>query len=114
MVIAVEAEVGRLSELSDGIGRTVRLAGKPIALFRVNGEIHAIAAICPHWGGPLGEGTVSAGRLEVTCPWHRFRYSLRTGSCVASNLRPPAEVYPVRVQDDRIYVTIGDKERASS
>jgi nitrite reductase/ring-hydroxylating ferredoxin subunit len=109
---SAEVEVARLAQLREGVGFAVRAGGKPIAVFKVGGEVRAIAAICPHWGGPLGEGTVSVERAEVSCPWHRFRYDLRTGRCVASNLRPGAAVYPVRVDGDRVYVTINDKDRA--
>jgi hypothetical protein len=44
-----------------------------------------IAAVCPHLGGPLAEGTVEDGC--VTCPWHGYRFDLRTGRCVSG---PPA------------------------
>lgn len=48
-----------------------------MALFRVDGEVVCIQAFCPHLEGPLFQGSVAAG--EVTCPWHLWRFDLRTG-----------------------------------
>jgi nitrite reductase/ring-hydroxylating ferredoxin subunit len=47
------------------------------ALFRIDGEVLCVQAFCPHLQGPLFQGTVAAG--EVTCPWHLWRYDLRSG-----------------------------------
>lgn len=41
--------------------------------------VQAASAVCPHWGGPLGEGKVGeSGRL--TCPWHGWQFL--HGSCL--------------------------------
>lgn len=53
-------------------------AGK-LALLKRGDEVVAIDAWCPHLDGPLWEGTTS--QEEIACPWHRWRYSLRTGQC---------------------------------
>jgi naphthalene 1,2-dioxygenase system ferredoxin subunit len=107
-VVTVETEIARLDELTEGVGCLKRAGRKPVVLFKVNGEVYATDPNCPHWGGPIAEGKVSVKRLEVECPWHRFRFDLKTGACVAANLRPAIAVYPVRVEADRIYVTVQD------
>jgi nitrite reductase (NADH) small subunit len=33
--------------------------------------------VCPHEGGPLGEGIIEGSR--VVCPWHAYAFDLRTG-----------------------------------
>ncbi|MEO6710480.1 MAG: Rieske 2Fe-2S domain-containing protein [Planctomycetota bacterium] len=48
-----------------------------LALFRVDGAVICVQAFCPHLQGPLFQGSVAAG--EVTCPWHLWRFDLRTG-----------------------------------
>ena len=48
-----------------------------LALFRVAGQVVCIQAFCPHLEGPLFQGSVAAG--EVTCPWHLWRFDLKTG-----------------------------------
>lgn len=50
----------------------------PFALYQDEaGEVHCLDAFCPHMEGPLFEGTVMNG--EVVCPWHQWRYELKSG-----------------------------------
>ena len=51
-----------------------------IALFNVDGTFYAMDNSCPHAGGPLGEGKVNGGIVE--CPWHGWRFDIRTGTRV--------------------------------
>jgi nitrite reductase/ring-hydroxylating ferredoxin subunit len=102
----MEAEVARMAELREGVGYIARAGRKSVVLFRVNGEVFAMGRNCPHWGGPMDEGRISTKRMEVECPWHRFRFDLKTGACVASKLRPALPVYPVRIDGDRVFVTV--------
>ena len=48
-----------------------------LALYRVDGEVRCVQAFCPHLEGPLFQGSVAGG--EVTCPWHLWRFDLKTG-----------------------------------
>lgn len=64
-------------------------------------KIIAIDAWCPHIDGPLWEGSARDG--EISCPWHRWRYSLATGRCTwapAGDAEEAAEteiqVYPTQ------------------
>jgi nitrite reductase/ring-hydroxylating ferredoxin subunit len=52
-----------------------------ISLGRLDGEVIAYPTICPHLGGPLDDAPLEAGC--VTCPWHGYRYDLRSGRCVS-------------------------------
>lgn len=52
-----------------------------ISLFAVGAEIFAVQSFCPHLEGPLFQGTVSGE--TVTCPWHAWSFSLRTGARTA-------------------------------
>jgi nitrite reductase/ring-hydroxylating ferredoxin subunit len=47
------------------------------ALFRIGEEFFAVQSFCPHLSGPLFQGTISGE--SVSCPWHLWRFSLRTG-----------------------------------
>jgi len=66
--------------LREGQGRTVEVAGRDYALFRINGKVYALDSACPHEGGPLGQGDVQHG--VVTCPWHGWRFSACTGCSI--------------------------------
>ena len=67
----------RVSDLRPGEGKLVVVRDKPMALFNVNGEFCAINYICPHMGGPLGEGKLDG--TVVSCPWHGWTFDVRTG-----------------------------------
>jgi nitrite reductase/ring-hydroxylating ferredoxin subunit len=66
--------------------RRERLLGKrldevPARDVEIDGRRHRFATVCPHLGGPLEEATVEEG--VVTCPWHGYRFDVRSGRCVS-------------------------------
>lgn len=81
------------------------------ALCNVEGEVRALSGVCPHQGGPLGQGALE-GSL-VTCPFHAWQFDSATGACAFSDaLRVPT--YPVRVEGGEILVDLPapDERRA--
>ena len=66
----------RVSDLRPGEGKQVIVRYKPMALFNVEGQFYAINYICPHMGGPLGEGKLDG--FVVSCPWHGWTFDVRT------------------------------------
>lgn len=70
--------VGQSNALRVGAGVRVDIEDRAIALRRTNdGSVRGIDDACLHSAGPLSEGNTCGD--EVTCPWHRWRYSLTTG-----------------------------------
>lgn len=96
--------VAAVAELPPGQGKVVEIQGKKIALFQMNGAIHAIDDTCTHRGGPLSEGQVADN--VVTCPWHGAQFDILTGQA----LRPPARTavarYNVRVTGSDVEVEV--------
>ncbi len=94
--------VAALSELADDAALPVRLGDVPIALYRLNGQVHAIDDVCTHEFALLSQGFVEHGAIE--CPLHQARFDIVTGRCLA----PPATVdlrrYAVRIDGDDVYV----------
>jgi len=72
-------KVALVEEIPPGTGKPVDVDGVKVALFNVEGRFHAIDNVCPHQGGPLGEGFVR-GRI-VTCPFHFWQFDVTTGRC---------------------------------
>lgn len=80
-------------------------AGRVVALFNVDGEFHALDGVCPHAGGPLGEGTLKG--TIVTCPWHGWQFDVTTGRhCLTAAIQHTR--FPVRVDGDEVYVQLPD------
>ena len=101
-------EAVRLDQLPLGMGTAVTIAGKMVALFNVEGKIHAIDDTCPHAGGSL-----STGRLErriVTCPVHGMKIDVTTG-CFATGSGFAVASYPVKEDCGTIMVAIGTTEK---
>jgi 3-phenylpropionate/trans-cinnamate dioxygenase ferredoxin component len=92
-----------LDRLPPGKGKVVRIAGRDIALFSVDGQVHAIDDACPHAGVSLGSGKLRGN--VVTCRGHGFRYDVTTGSCITiAGLR--AASHPVRIIEGKIMVEL--------
>lgn len=73
---------------------------EPYAICNVNGKITALSGVCPHAGGPLGQGQItSSGRL--ICPYHMWEFDCVTGQnpFVPSIAAP---TYPVKVEGEEV------------
>lgn len=67
----------RVDEIPVGTVTEVSAGEQTIALANVDGQLYAVDSVCPHAGGPLGEGQLSG--CTLTCPWHGWSYDVRTG-----------------------------------
>ena len=92
-----------LNRLPPGKSRVVRVGGRDIALFNVDGSVYALDDACPHAGVSLGASKVRGS--IVTCRGHSFRYDVTSGACLTiSGLR--AASHPVKVLDGKIMVEL--------
>jgi len=77
--------------------------GRFICIANVNGEICATDNVCPHWGGPLGQGRIEDGKL--ICPWHGWQFDLRTGETPRkAGIR--LAIYKVTVIEEDIFLAL--------
>lgn len=92
----------KINDIPEGEGRTLECGEESIAVFKVDGQFHAITNTCPHRGGPLGEGSLDGA--VVTCPWHGWQFDVTTGS---SPVNPSARVpkFQVKVDGDDLYIS---------
>jgi ferredoxin-thioredoxin reductase catalytic chain len=99
-----EVLVAMADDLGDGQVRTVHVGKRDIALVRVSAtEWYALSNLCRHAFGPLAEGFLDEGHY-LMCPWHGWRYDVRTGATD----HPDADVktYAVAVRDGEVFVTV--------
>src|SRR5258707_1257869 len=69
--------VASVSDVPPGSSKEVMADDRVVALFNVDGMFYALDGVCPHAGGPLGEGTLRG--KTVTCPWHGWQFDVSTG-----------------------------------
>jgi nitrite reductase/ring-hydroxylating ferredoxin subunit len=91
------------------LGLVTRVADTPagpVAVYRVDGRLYAIADRCPHAGAALSGGEASGG--VITCPGHGSQFGIRTGE----RLRGPAdtgiEVFPLTEEEGQVCLLIRD------
>lgn len=71
-----------LADIPSYGSRKLHVGRITVALIRTEGEqVYALEDRCPHRGGPLSEGIVSADR--VACPLHGQCVELATGRTIA-------------------------------
>ena len=90
-------------DIPPGTGVASECGGRPVAIFNIEGNFHAVQGKCPHRGGPLGEGELEGN--VVTCPWHAWRFDVCTGAN-ADNPNLKLTCFPVKLEGDDILVEI--------
>jgi nitrite reductase (NADH) small subunit/3-phenylpropionate/trans-cinnamate dioxygenase ferredoxin subunit len=105
LTVARWVNVAAAGEIPVGSGKTLRVAGRELAVFNDAGTYFAMDDACPHQGASLGEGTLHKGR--VICPWHSWLFDVRSGECPqVEGIR--VETYRVRSSDGVVEVEIPD------
>jgi nitrite reductase/ring-hydroxylating ferredoxin subunit len=93
-------------ELGDQEIRQVTAPGaEPVAVYRINGEFYATDDTCSHGQAQLSEGEVDEEGV-VECPWHAGTFDIRTGKPLSFPCVLPIKVYPVIVDDGKVYVNL--------
>jgi nitrite reductase/ring-hydroxylating ferredoxin subunit len=101
--------VCRIDDVPALRGWPVRAGADHIAIFRVDGRLLAVENVCRHVGNPIDDGFVEGGC--VTCPWHGWRYDLRTGDHLTLfGRRRGLRTYPVRLDGDQVLVDVEEPE----
>jgi nitrite reductase/ring-hydroxylating ferredoxin subunit len=94
-------KVGSLSKLPPGSVMETLVGDGTYAICNAGGEIYALDGICPHSGGPLGQGALHGTTL--VCPWHAWEFDCRDnetgdGFWVAK--------FPVKTDGDDILIDV--------
>ena len=88
-------------------GRVVRWAGeiREACALWLDGAPRVFSGVCPHAGGPLGEGRLAreGGEPVIRCPWHGYAYDLSTGACGQAGILKLAFL-PFKVEGGVLYV----------
>ncbi|MBI5503691.1 MAG: Rieske 2Fe-2S domain-containing protein [Deltaproteobacteria bacterium] len=69
--------LGPKGELEARLPVEIEMGGRSVRVASANGELLVFDTQCPHLGGPLEQRR--APGCEVECPWHGYRFDLRSG-----------------------------------
>jgi 3-phenylpropionate/trans-cinnamate dioxygenase ferredoxin subunit len=93
-----------LRDVQPGRVKVVEVGDEDVALCNVDGQVYAIANICTHDDGPLGNGYLLGDEIE--CPRHGARFNVRTGEVKTLPAIIPVPTFEVRVEGDDILVDV--------
>lgn len=99
-----EVHLANTSDLHDGEMKEISVDEVKILLARVGDNFHAVSATCPHYGGPLAEGTLCGTR--VVCPWHHAAFNVVNGNMEDPPALDSLVSYPLRVDGERIMLSL--------
>ncbi len=96
-------KVGPAKALPPGSVQEVDTGEATYAVCNVEGKLFCVDGLCPHAGGPLGQGILNGDML--VCPWHGWEFNCHTGvNDFDEDLQ--LKTYPVVVQGDEILIEI--------
>jgi 3-phenylpropionate/trans-cinnamate dioxygenase ferredoxin component len=93
-----------VDEIAPGRAVECSVDGREVLVCNVGGEFYAVADVCTHDRGPLGEGRLRGSTIE--CPRHGARFDVRDGSVKAPPAVKPIATYAARVRDGVVEVEL--------
>ena len=118
--------VARAEDIPHGGRKIVRLEGREVGIFNLEGTFYALKNVCPHQGARVCLGRIVGTTLPsdvyefkyglegriLRCPWHEWEYDITTGRSVFDE-HVRVVTYAVEVVDGEIAVTIGGERAAA-
>jgi nitrite reductase/ring-hydroxylating ferredoxin subunit len=95
-------KVASMSDIPDGEMKIV--CDGVVVVAYAAGRFHAFGNVCPHAGGPLGDGVLDG--LIVECPWHNGQWDIATGKGLTEFAAADISVFEVRVVGEDIEVKL--------
>lgn len=98
------------TEIPEGEARRYEVDGHEVAVVNLGGgEFRAIGDVCSHAEAYLHEGEVDPDFETIECPRHGSSFDLETGDPKALPATQPVPVYEIRVDGDKLTLTIPDR-----
>jgi nitrite reductase/ring-hydroxylating ferredoxin subunit len=104
--------VATIDDIPPGKRKLVKVKGREIGIFNVDGEYFAVGNRCPHEGASLCKGRL-VGLVEssepgsyqfsrrgelLRCPWHGWEFDLRTGKSWCEPDRTKVRSFELKVE----------------
>ncbi len=95
-------EIADSQDIPDGERLYFEIDNQPIVILRLAGQLFAIADLCSHDYGPVGEGELDG--FEIICPRHGARFDIRSGKVCMLPAVEDIPAYPVREVSGKIEI----------
>ncbi|MEN9395548.1 MAG: naphthalene 1,2-dioxygenase system ferredoxin subunit [Pseudomonadota bacterium] len=97
-------DAAALDAVPEGDVIGIRVEGKEIALYEVEGKIYATDNLCTHGAARMSDGFLE-GR-EIECPLHQGRFDVCSGQALCAPLTENIRTYPVRIENLRVMLKL--------
>lgn len=97
-------KTAKVSDIPPGRVKVLEVGDEDVALCNVDGQIYAVANVCTHDDGPLGEGYLLGDEIE--CPRHGARFNVRSGTVRSMPAIIPIPTFEVKIEGDDILVDV--------
>ena len=93
-------DLGSEAAVRDALPLSFELDTVGFRVVALDGALVAHATVCPHWLGPLSQEPDRPG--AVRCPWHGYRFDIRTRRCLSEPALKLAPAPSITVVDGRV------------
>ncbi len=90
------------AKLNQSVFTHFALNGKSICIVMRQGALYAFENKCPHNGESLSKGSINY-LGEIVCPWHGYRFNIKTGRECAERCRD-LETFPIEEKEEGFFV----------
>ena len=97
-------DAAAVSDVPEGDVIGVRVGGKEIALYEVEGEVFATDNICTHGHARMSDGFLDG--KEIECPLHQGKFDVCTGLALCAPLTDNIKTYAVRIENMRVMLKL--------
>ena len=101
--------VAKGSDLAEGVPAVVEAGEEKVLLVRIQGTVHAMGHLCPHYDEKLEKGALFG--TEIVCKSHLARMDVTTGRVVAPPAYNDLPVYPVKEENGHVWIGPAVKPR---
>ena len=91
-----------MKKIVEGKPQLIIIGNERICLARHSDEFYSVQDKCSHNGESLSKGKINYVG-EVVCPWHGYRFNLKTGR-EAGEQSNDLITYPIRIDETGFYI----------
>ena len=97
-------DAAAVDDVPEGDVIGVKVAGRDIALYEVDGGIYATDNVCTHGHARMSDGFLEGSEIE--CPLHQGRFDVCSGQALCAPLTENIRTYPVKVENMRVMLRL--------